>query len=461
MENTELEHQWGSLHADFIDFLFISLNRKNIKYFILRNHEQLPVSNSGKDVDIVIVPRSYSMVMESILDTMRHFGIHYYQITQFDRMRCWYIMEHTKKFGIHIDIIENEIYKGFEFFSFNYLYKQVIKFKNFYVLNKPMDIVMLLVQNIVAYKRLKEKYRNLIASNYFTCKEACDSEILHFWGNNQGQKMIALLENKDFDAIENHAREFEKSALKRIFVKHPISTILQVGRFLAGKFYRIIWCPRKYWRFFAVEAPDGTGKTTFIENLILELRKYYVSDKERFCVHHFRPNIFPNLGAAGERAGIMKQDKDFTNPHRAKPSNAFSSFLRMLYYWTDYVIGIPLLLRKEVQYERFSIYDRYIYDFVVDPKRSRINLPRWVRVTFARLVIQPQIVFVLLADPDVIYKRKQELTKEEISRQLFEFKKLTSFGKHVVFIDANQDIDTMVGQATEIIMNRFLNKIRL
>ena len=157
----------------------------------------------------------------------------------------------------------------------------------------------------------------------------------------------------------------------------------------------------------------------------------------------------------------MKQDKDFTNPHRAKPSNAFSSFLRMLYYWTDYVIGITLLLRKEVQYERFSIYDRYIYDFVVDPKRSRINLPRWIRVTFARLVIQPQIVFVLLADPDVIYKRKQELTKEEISRQLFEFKKLTSFGKHVVFIDANQDIDTMVGQATEIIMNRFLNKIRL
>ena len=97
MENTELEHQWGSLHADFIDFLFISLNRKNIKYFILRNHEQLPVSNSGKDVDIVIVPRSYSMVMESILDTMRHFGIHYYQITQFDRMRCWYILAHTQK----------------------------------------------------------------------------------------------------------------------------------------------------------------------------------------------------------------------------------------------------------------------------------------------------------------------------------------------------------------------------
>lgn len=56
MENTKLQHQWGIPHADFIDFLFCEMNRKSIKYFILRNYEQLPTSNSGKDVDIVIAP---------------------------------------------------------------------------------------------------------------------------------------------------------------------------------------------------------------------------------------------------------------------------------------------------------------------------------------------------------------------------------------------------------------------
>ena len=55
----------------------------------------------------------------------------------------------------------------------------------------------------------------------------------------------------------------------------------------------------------------------------------------------------------------------------------------------------------------------------------------------------------------------QELTKEEISRQLVEFRKLKSTGERVVFIDANQDIDTMVNQATEIIINRFLNKVEI
>ena len=120
---------------------------------------------------------------------------------------------------------------------------------------------------------------------------------------------------------------------------------------------------------------------------------------------------------------------------------------------------MPLILRKEVQYGKYTIFDRYIYDFLIDPKRSRINLSRWVRLLFTHLVIQPQIVFVLLADTEVIYKRKQELTKEEISRQLVEFKELKALGKRVVFIDANQDIDTMVNQATEIIMSRFLNKI--
>lgn len=94
----------------------------------------------------------------------------------------------------------------------------------------------------------------------------------------------------------------------------------------------------------------------------------------------------------------------------------------MTYYWLDYVIGIPYLLRKEVQYEKYSIYDRYIYDFVVDPQRSRINLPDWLRKLYACMVIQPQIIFILYADFMVIYKRKQELTIDEIARQQMEFK---------------------------------------
>lgn len=116
-------HQWTYLHEKFISELFQELENNGICYFILRNYEELPERNLGKDVDIVIAPKSYEKTKKVLLRIMSYFNIQYYQITQFDKMRCWYIMDYVQKFGIHIDIIENEVYKGFEFFSFDHLYK--------------------------------------------------------------------------------------------------------------------------------------------------------------------------------------------------------------------------------------------------------------------------------------------------------------------------------------------------
>lgn len=455
----ELIHKWTNLHIEFTSALFRELENEDVQYFILRNYEKLPEQNLGKDIDIVIKPKAYSQTEKILLKVMAMFDIHYYQITQFDRMRCWYIMDDKKHFGIHIDIIENEVYKGFEFFSFEKLYKNVEKYNGFYVLNKTMDTIMLLVQNIVAYKCLKNKYRTTIANNYALFKNGIDKEILSFWGDKLGRKMIDSLNKSDFDSIIENAYKYEKGAMKRIFLKRPFYTIKGITRFLCGKIHRVILCPRKFWRFIAVEAPDGTGKTTFIDSLVTELRRYYVSDEGRFCIHHFRPLILPNLGAVGEKAGVMKQDTDFTKPHRAKPAGKLSSFIRMTYYWVDYLIGMPYLLRKEVKAERYTIFDRYIFDFVVDPKRARISLPYWMRKMFARMVIQPQIVFVLNTEADVIYKRKQELELNEIKRQLDEFNKIESLCSNVVYIDAGQSVDEMTTQAIKIIFDKFLNKI--
>ena len=455
----ELIHKWTNLHIEFTSTLFRELENEDVQYFILRNYEKLPEQNLGKDIDIVIKPKAYSQTEKILLKVMAMFDIHYYQITQFDRMRCWYIMDDKKHFGIHIDIIENEVYKGFEFFSFEKLYKNVEKYNGFYVLNKTMDTIMLLVQNLVAYKCLKNKYRTTIANNYALFKNGIDKEILSFWGDKLGRKMIDSLNKSDFDSIIENAYKYEKGAMKRIFLKRPFYTIKGITRFLCGKIHRVILCPRKFWRFIAVEAPDGTGKTTFIDSLVTELRRYYVSDEGRFCIHHFRPLILPNLGAVGEKAGVMKQDTDFTKPHRAKPAGKLSSFIRMTYYWVDYLIGMPYLLRKEVKAERYTIFDRYIFDFVVDPKRARISLPYWMRKMFARMVIQPQIVFVLNTEADVIYKRKQELELNEIKRQLDEFNKIESLCSNVVYIDAGQSVDEMTTQAIKIIFDKFLNKI--
>ena len=208
-------------------------------------------------------------------------------------------------------------------------------------------------------------------------------------------------------------------------------------------------------------APDGAGKTTFIEMLIDEINFYFVNDKndQRFNVYHFRPNLLPNLGALGEKTGIKQQDKDFTNPHRAKPASKLSSLIRISYYWVDYVIGYNYFVRKDVQFDKFSVFDRYSYDLIVDPGRTRLNLPLWVRKLYVKCTIHPKIVFYLDADPEVIYKRKQELTLDEITRQNIEYKKVAASHKRFVTLDSNLGTNESVDDALKTILDTFTERL--
>ena len=118
-----------------------------------------------------------------------------------------------------------------------------------------------------------------------------------------------------------------------------------------------------------------------------------------------------------------------------------------------------LLLRKDVKFDRFTIFDRYIYDFIVDPKRSRINLPTWLRKLYVKFTPQPKIVFYLHADPDVIFKRKQELTLEEIKRQNEIYLNLAKSHPRFKTLDANRHYNESVNEALEIILNEFCEKL--
>lgn len=450
---------WGTLHSNiFLDYVK-SLEENNIRYFIFRNFEGLPEVNIGKDVDIIIENHSYKRAFHILTRVLSKYDIHNLTINKFDQMRCFYVMDINKEFAIHIDIIENYYYKGFEFFSFKELYIHAKKYKGFYVLAEPINSVMLLLQNVLAYNSLKSKYQDIIFSNFVKNKEAFSVILIDFLGRESGLKVLNYLKVKDFESIVIESKSLWSVARNRIFIKKPFYTISNILRFLSGKTYRVLICPKKFQRFICVLGPDGAGKTTFINSLVKSLSYYYVSETNRFKIYHHRPSILPNLGAAGEQAGVMKEDKDFTNPHRAKPSGFISSFIRMTYYWLDYFFGTPLIIRKDAQYGNYTIFDRYIYDFIVDPHRSRINLPYWMRKLFSKLVIQPQIVFVLSTDKETIFKRKQELTLNEIERQLGEFSKLSRSHKRFIVIDASKSPEEMVEDALKVIINNFTEKV--
>ncbi|KAA6303774.1 MAG: Thymidylate kinase [Candidatus Ordinivivax streblomastigis] len=450
---------WNTISANIFSELIKKFKEKGIRYFILRNYEGLPEFNNSKDVDIIIEPGSYEKAFRLLYEILEHFEISHCHVVRYERVRCWYGIDYIKNFSIHIDLIEGYLSKGFEMFSFELLYQNTEEYNDFTVLYKPFDAIMLLYYKIIGAQGLKDIYVNKISSVYKTEKSLIDEILKETLGSRCSFIVSEALQNENYPKIIENAAAISKASKKIAFFHRPMSTIYNVCLFLIEKFYRIVWCPRKYQNFIAVEGADGTGKSTFIDGLNQAIIHYYVADETKCHIYHFRPTFLPNLGAVAEKANIKEQDKDFTNPHRAKPVGFFYSLIRMSYYWLDYLIGVPALLRKDVQFDKFTIYDRYIYDFLIDPKRARINLPYWLRKIFTKLVVQPRIVFVLLTDAETIYKRKQELTIKEINRQLGEFLKLAKSDKRFVVIDASLPPQEMVNQAIKVIIDRFTTKL--
>lgn len=455
----EIEYGWGEKHALILNDVLECLQKASIKYFILRNYEGLPEKNDSKDVDLIIQPGKYNEAADIMLAIFKKHHVPNYYVVKYERVRCWFGIDLKQNFAIHIDLIEGYLNKGFEIFSFDKLYENTIHYKTYRVLDTPYDIAMLLLYKVIGCKELKEKYRNKIENEYTKNKNEINQILGDVLGEKLGQQVSEALKSKNYDWIVKNATELSKQSKKIAYKKKPLYTTINIIKFITEKIYRIVICPKKYKKFIAVEAPDGTGKTTFIDGLCVLLGQIFVCDIEKMNVYHFRPTILPNLGAVGEKVGVMEQDKDFTNPHRNKPANPISSFVRMCYYWLDYVLGGIVCIRKDVQFDKFSIFDRYIYDFIVDPLRSRINLPKFIRILFAKLVPQPHIVFILTTEADIIYKRKQELTLEEIDRQLGEFKRLKQLGKQFIELDAGRIPNEIVAEAAEMIIDKYTKRI--
>lgn len=453
---------WSKRHAKILSEYFQELEKSNIRFFIIRNYEGLPDKNTSKDVDIILKYGTVKAAERILKDVFKRNGLsYYYRVIIEESYLCRAISE-KGDFAIHIDLMNGYINRGVELFTFEELYSQTIDYNGFRVLNELYNGVMLFIYKQFGYKKpiLKDSYKDTIYNCWLHYPEF--SSILEkMLGKNTYSKVSECIKQKDFDGMLAYSPMVSKQLRKYSNCSSFIINQYRRMRFVIQKVNRIVFQYRKYEKSFSVMAPDGTGKTTFLTQLLNRLAFLYVdapNNTGRFHLYHFRPSLFPNLGEVGEKARIMKQDTDFTNPHRAKPAGLVSSLIRITYYWMDYVLGWMYYTRRDVQYDLYTVYDRYSYDLLVDPRRTRLKLPYWVRRCFVACMPHPKINFFLKASPDVIIKRKAELTHDEIIRQVSAYERL-SVRKNVITIDANRCMDEMIDEALPHLLSAYWEKL--
>ena len=386
--------------AEFLTTFFNFLN-KNGDYAVLRNFEGLPAHNNSRDIDIVIEPSTYQDIKNNLIALIEKEGWKIVTYLNSDRLITWVcacvendssteivqfdFFFHTSIFGVTL-IEAKDFLKNRQFNGAIYHVDKESEFLDKYMYDRAVG---------VAYPEKYRKTREAVENSEKVkkvLKKVFGSNSINECDKTSGKKLLL-------------------NALTQNLCSNPFRT---VGRMLKFEYYHI----RNYIcsnTGFSVgfTGPDGSGKTTVIDLILERLAPVFQSAHKYY---HFRPALFGNLGEVAHNAGLKKEvDRDYCQPHRGEKTGLLSSFVRLLYYSLDYIVGYWLKVKSVTRITRVVIFDRYYTDIICDSRRSRIYLNYKFLYGFGKLFIPSLSYNILLtASTDTILARKRELDEKDI-----------------------------------------------
>lgn len=172
-------------------------------------------------------------------------------------------------------------------------------------------------------------------------------------------------------------------------------------------------------KVIAFLGPDGAGKST-----ILQLVQTGLTDRGiDFSARYFAPGFLRRYRPRGD-ATIT------TRPHEGRQYGPVLILAKILLMLFEFRCGVARLRRQP----RMILFDRYILDLLVDPRRYRMgHLRGWMRALL-RLAPRPDLLVILTAPPAMIQARKQEVPPEETARQLAAYEALARQGSPALIV---------------------------
>ena len=172
-------------------------------------------------------------------------------------------------------------------------------------------------------------------------------------------------------------------------------------------------------KIIAFLGPDGAGKST-----VLELVQQRLTERgENFCYRYFAPGFLKRYRPKRDRLVTIY-------PHEGRQYGFLLIVAKISLMLFEFRMGIPQLRRTH----RFSLFDRYILDLLVDPRRYRMNHLRWWMRVMLKAAPVPDLLVIVSAPADVIQARKQEVPLEETLRQMADYEALTEVLPNTVIV---------------------------
>lgn len=437
--------------------LFMHLNAAHIQYAVLRNYEQLPHSLGNSDLDMLVSEENYADAYKIVNLIAQLYGgkciscIDDYKTTVINLRLCGKDKNSLLWWGLPIDLFASVGIRQYKHYDATSILNNCKIYRGVRIASAGDAAITSFLKECLANGKSRRNYEKEASLAYASDKQRHIKSLQQYFG-----KSVTCLWGHyltiggNAKTLKNISRLARGALLIKALFRNPLYYFRITFETIRKRTIRLFKPPGFA---VAVMGTDGSGKSTIIQEIepIMEAALH-----KKPIYEHLRPNWLPSIASL---FGRRRPAGPVTDPHASKPSGLIGSFLRLVYYSLDYIFGYwfkiyPALIRRQILY----VFDRYYYDYLIDPRRSRICLPRFIIIFVKYLIPSPDLIICLGADPIVIHNRKPEISLAEVYRQVKELKTFCKNNRRAVWIDTGCSIEQSVDAALQAITSRMSNR---
>jgi thymidylate kinase len=449
------EFRYSKESADFISGIFDCFKKEGIRYCVLHSYDSLP-ELAISDIDIAVASPDIKKMDTVIFGLANEMGFKVIQKLYYDIPASYfYIIFFRTKQGqsgfVQLDIMNDYYGINAYFIKTDVIVSSRKKYKNFYIPDPPVEACYLLIKKVVK-QVLDQDHKLLIRKLIEENEQGAEHLFMRYFG----RRSLGMIKNEIWgtgssnDTVSLRRLRRSLTLRNRIFKPHILT--LKGGWFLRRFIERVINPTGIVITFLS---PDGGGKSVVVSELLKRLRYGFRRTKRI----HWRPNLLPPPRKLLRPCQWRTPEEPNYNPHHAPPKGKVSSILRFFYYVLDYVFGY-LKLHWNMIRSGLVLTERYYYDFLIDLKRFKLDLPASLPRRIMSIIPKPDLVILLKGPAQVIYDRKQEISLNEIQRQLDKMTALTSEIPNLHEVNIDQSLDNELMEIEDIIIDTLTMRLK-
>lgn len=423
--------------SDFLVSLFSLLKDSNIAYCVLRNYELLPLDNAGADIDILLEKKNSERAL-ALLSRMQ--GL---RVTATNRRAyvATIFMDNVSyginKDSLQIDFVTDLAWKGVAYLKTLDVLEGATSYQSHPLVRIPAphhEAIISFFSSYLSGGRINERYQKKVR-RAFEDRESLVRDCLRpFIADGIVEKLVDSVKRDNQEAILALLPRVKLSLIENGILQDPLYVCKNVlHHFWLELGIRLTCRPIVQ---ICVLGMDGAGKSTVISGLVSRLG----SRVKSYEVIHLKPKLWR------QQSGVRNGGP--ADPHALPARTKVVSCLKLLWWVMLYHIKTNLHGHRN---STLVIWDRYIYDVLVDPLRYRIALPKVVLRMMAGLAPLPDGVVVLDLPAEVAYSRKQEVPLAELYAIRQGYLDFASGVSGAKVVDAEGGVDKAVCEIIEYV----------